>query len=64
MHQVLHERQLELALEKSVHNIVYAKTHGNPKCYKANVWVLPDGKTVRFLNLKNGFSVEVKLMLK
>ena len=59
------EREIEVALRKPVlESIVYVQTHGEPDCYKPNVWVLTDGKTVRFLNLKNGFSVEVKFKLK
>lgn len=64
-HASSQERKIEVKLRTPVlDSIVYAQTHGKPDCYKPNVWVLPDGKTVRFLNLKNGFSVEVKLTLK
>ena len=53
---------LRKAVEKS---IVSVQTHGEPDCYKPNVWILPgSSKKVRFLNLKNGFSVEVKLKKK
>ena len=56
------ERKVEVTLRKQVQkSIVYAQTHGEPDCYKPNVWVLHSRKKVRFLNLKNGFSVEVKL---
>ena len=59
------EREIDVILKKPVlESIVYVQTHGEPDCYKPNVWVLADGKTVRFLNLKNGFSVEVKLKFK
>ena len=59
------EREIEVTLRKPVlDSIVYVQTHGKPDCYKPNVWVLRDGKTVRFLNLRNGFSVEVKLKMK
>ena len=37
------------------------KVHGSPDGYNAIVNVDPGGKRVRFVNLKNGFSVEVKL---
>lgn len=64
-HSSSKEREIEVTLRKPVlDSIVYVQTHGTPDCYKPNVWVLPDGKTVRFLNLKNGFSIEVKLKLK
>lgn len=61
------EREVEITLNKEVQkSIVSVKTHGEPDCYKPNVWILREsqGKKVRFLNLKNGFSVEVKLIKK
>ena len=64
-HSSSKEMEIEVTLKKPVlDSIVYVQTHGKPDCFKPNVWVLSDGKTIRFLNLKNGFSVEVKLKLK
>ena len=55
-------RKVEVTLRKEVQkSIIYVQTHGEPDCYTPNVWVLPGRKKIRFLNLKNGFSVEVKL---
>lgn len=55
-------RKVEVKLRKEVQrSIVYVQTHGEPDCYKPNVWVLHGRKKIRFLNLNNGFSVEVKL---
>ena len=58
------ERQVVVTLRRKVQkSIVSVQTHGEPDCYKPNVWIL-QGNKVRFLNLKNGFSVEVKLKKK
>lgn len=58
------EREVVVTLKKKVQkSIVSVQTHGEPDCYKPNVWIL-EGNKVRFLNLKNGFSVEVKLKKK
>ena len=58
-------REIEVKLKYQVQkSIVYVQVHGKPDCYKPNVWVLSDQKTIRFLNLRNGFSVEVKLKRK
>ena len=58
------ERQVVVTLRREVQkSIVSVQTHGEPDCYKPNVWIL-QGNKVRFLNLKNGFSVEVKLKKK
>lgn len=40
------------------------KVHGKPDGYDAIVKVDDDGRIVHFLNLKNGFSVEVILKKK
>ena len=56
------ERNIEVTLRGRVlKRIVSVEAHGNPDCYKPNVSVDSTGKKVSFLNLKNGFSVEVKL---
>ena len=41
--------------------IVQTQVHGTPHNYSPNVDIINNGKDVRFRNLKNGFSVEVKL---
>lgn len=41
--------------------MVYVLVYGNLDCYKFNVWVVGGNLKVKFLNFKNGFSVEVKL---
>ena len=56
------EKEVEVTLRTKVESsVVYALAHGNPDCYKPNVWVVGNNLIVKFLNLKNGFSVEVKL---
>ena len=61
-HSSSKEREVEVTLRTKVEaNVVYVQAHGNPDCYKPNVWVLDDNLKVKFFNLKNGFSVEVKL---
>ena len=56
------ERDVEVTLRKKVQeSVVSVHVHGKPDCYKPNVWVLTGFKIVQFANLKNGFSVEVKL---
>ena len=56
------EREIDVTLKKTVETTTYdVKVHGKPDGYDAIVKVDDDGKIVRFLNLKNGFSVEVKL---
>lgn len=56
------EKEVEVTLRTKVESsVVYALAHGNPDCYKPNVWVVGGNLKVKFLNLKNGFSVEVKL---
>lgn len=63
-HSSSREREIEVRLRSRVQErIVSVQAHGDPDCYKPNVWVLSDRKTVRFWNLKNGFSVEVKLKI-
>ena len=63
-HSSSREREIEVKLRSRVQErIISVQAHDNPDCYKPNVWVLSDGKTVRFWNLKNGFSVEVKLKI-
>ena len=55
-------RKVEVTLRKEVQkSIIYVQTHSEPDCYTPNVWVLRGLRKIRFLNLKNGFSVEVKL---
>ncbi|XP_068708115.1 chondroitin sulfate ABC exolyase-like [Montipora foliosa] len=71
-HSASEERKVEVKLREEVEkSVVYAQTHGDPDCYKPNVWVQDytesgksKSKLVQFLNLKNGFSVEVKLRKK
>ena len=59
------EREIEVTLREPVlERIVSVEAHGDPDCYKPNVLVDSNGTKVRFLNLKNGFSVEVKLKAK
>ena len=55
-------REVKVTLRKKVQkSIVSVQVHGKPDCYRPNVWVLTGLNQVLFLNLKNGFSVEVKL---
>ena len=64
-HSSSREREIEVTLRKTVlKRIVSVAAHGNPDFYKPNVWVDPTGTKIRLLNLKNGFSVEVKLKTK
>ena len=42
-------------------NIAETQVHGTPENYTPDVEILNNGKDIRFKNLKNGFSVEVKL---
>ena len=59
------EREIDVTLKKPVETTTNDVTvHGNPDSYDAIVKVDDEGKIVRFLNLKNGFSVEVKLTKK
>ena len=59
------EREIDVTLTKRVETTTYdVKVHGKPDAYNAIVKVDDGGKIVRFLNLKNGFSVEVKLKKK
>ena len=61
-HSSSKEREVEVTLRTKVEaNVVYVQARGNPGCFKANVWVFDDNLKVKFFNLKNGFSVEVKL---
>ena len=61
-HSSSQEKEVEVTLRTKVESsVVYALAHGNPDCYKPNVWVVGNNSKVKFLNLKNGFSVEVKL---
>ena len=61
-HSSSQEEEVEVTLRAKVESsVVYAIAHGNPDCYKPNVWVVGSNLKVKFLNLKNGFSVEVKL---
>ena len=61
-HSSSQEKEVEVTLRTRVESgVVYALAHGNPDCYKPNVWVVGNNLKVKFLNLKNGFSVEVKL---
>lgn len=61
-HSSSQEKEVEVTLRTKVESsVVYALAHGNPDCYKPNVWVVGNNLIVKFLNLKNGFSVEVKL---
>ena len=58
------EREIEVTLSRPVQKrIISLQAHGDPHCYKP--YVLVDTRSrIRFLNLKNGFSVEVKLKLR
>ena len=59
------EREIDVTLKKTVDTTTNdVKVHGKPDAYDAIVKVDDEGKIVRFLNLKNGFSVEVKLKKK
>ena len=59
------ERVIEVTLKTPVReSVVSIQAHGKPDCYKPNVWVDTTGRIVKFLNLKNGFSVEVKLKIR
>lgn len=59
------EREIDVTLKKTVETTTNdVKVHGKPDAYGAIVKVDDHGKIVRFLNLKNGFSVEVKLKKK
>ena len=59
------EREIEVTLSSPVQQrIVSIQAHGNPDSYKPNVWVDTTGQKVTFLNIKNGFSVEVQLTKK
>ena len=63
-HSSSEEKNVVVTLRNKVQrSIVSVQTHGEPDCYKPNVWIV-ENKKVRFLNLKNGFSVEVKLKKK
>ena len=56
------EREIDVTLKNPVETTSHdLKVHGTPDGYNAIVKVDPGGKLVRFVNLKNGFSVEVKL---
>ena len=64
-HSSSREKEIEVTLTTAVRqSIVSVQAHGNPDCYKPNVWVDTTGRIVSFLNLKNGFSVEVKLKIR
>jgi len=41
--------------------IAETQVHGTPDDYTPDVEISSNGKDIRFKNLKNGFSVEVKL---
>ena len=61
-HSSSREIEIVVTLSSPVQQrIVSIQAHGNPDSYKPNVWVDTTGLIVTFLNLKNGFSVEVKL---
>ncbi|XP_078360186.1 chondroitin sulfate ABC exolyase-like [Oculina patagonica] len=59
------ERKIDVILKNPVETTTdHVKVHGTPDGYDAIVKVDDDGKLVRFVNLKNGFSVEVILKKK
>ena len=61
-HSSSRERKVRVTLKKPVQrSIVSLMVHDDPDSYKPNVWVDDAGQKITFLNLKNGFSVEVKL---
>lgn len=61
-HSSSKEREISVTLKNPVEATTEeVKVHGAPDDYNAIVKIDDDGKLVRFLNLKNGFSVEVKL---
>ena len=56
------EISLTVTLRNQVSTTIAAtQVHGTPPGYTANVQIGNSGKEIRFRNLKNGFSVEVKL---
>ncbi|KAL9961935.1 hypothetical protein ACROYT_G030979 [Oculina patagonica] len=56
------EKSVEVTLRNEVTTtIAETQVHGNPDGYMPTVVVDNNGKDIRFTNLKNGFSVEVKL---
>lgn len=64
-HSSSKERKIRVTLKTPVQrSIVSLMVHDDPDSYKPNVWVDDAGQKITFLNLKNGFSVEVKLKKK
>ena len=64
-HSSSRERKIMVTLRTPVQrSIVSLMVHDDPDSYKPNVWVDDVGQKLTFLNLKNGFSVEVKLKKK
>ena len=52
---------VKVTLRKKVTAIALKNVHGTPSGYTPTVVIEGKGKVIRFSNLKNGFSVEVKL---
>ncbi len=56
------EKSITVTLRKQVKTTTTeTQVHGNPNGYIAEVKIGSNGKDIKFKNLKNGFSVEVKL---
>ncbi|KAJ7394062.1 hypothetical protein OS493_003735 [Desmophyllum pertusum] len=54
-------RSVKVTLRKAVTQSIVTQVHGTPDNYTPTVVISSNGKEIRFTNLKNGFSVEVKL---